>query len=168
MSKRLGRGMNIMAWVLALGLLTVLFSGVLEYEQNPNRNLQVQSGPEGGGVVVLRRNRAGHYVAPGTINGHRVTFLLDTGATDVAVPDSVARRIGLQRGPARMSRTAGGDVRTWSTLLKYVELGGIRQHTIRATILPDMAGDQVLLGMSFLKRLELIQRGDHMTVRLPR
>jgi aspartyl protease family protein len=155
------------AWVLGLALLTVLFSDVLDRQQNPNRSVQAVVGAGGVREVVLKRNRSGHYVAPGAINGHPVTFLIDTGATDVAIPAGVAERIGLQPGLPSVSRTAAGDVPTWSTVLRSVELGGIKLHTLRATILPDMTGDQVLLGMSYLKRLELEQRGDSLTLRLP-
>ena len=160
--------MTITAWVAALALLTLLFSGILDNRENPNRNLQAELGPGGAREVVLRRSRSGHYVAEGRINGQPVTFLLDTGATDVAIPERVARRLGLERGRPRRSRTAAGDVTTWSTLLRSVDLGGIELHTIPAAILPDMAGEQVLLGMSYLKRLELVQRGNTLTLRLPR
>ncbi len=167
MSQRLGKGMVFSAWILALALLTFLFSGVLDRDNNPNPKPLTLSDERGTLSVGLKRNRAGHYVAAGRINGHPVTLLVDTGATDVAIPATVARRIGLHKGRRRISRTAGGDIETWSTLLRSVELAGIRLYTIRATILPDMAGDQVLLGMSFLKRLELAQRDDVLTLRLP-
>jgi aspartyl protease family protein len=159
--------MMIAAWALALAVLTLLFSDLLERERNPNRSVQSVVEAGGGRSIVLERNRAGHYLAEGRINGHPVTFLVDTGATDVAVPERVARRIGLERGRPTVSRTAAGDVRTWSTLLRTVDLGGIELHGIRATILPDAAGDEVLLGMSYLKRLELVQRGGTLTLRLP-
>lgn len=167
MVRRLGTGMTIVAWLSALALLTLLFSDLLDRQENPNRNVRALVGPEGARSVVLERNRAGHYVAAGRINGHPVTFLLDTGATDVAVPEAVARRIGLERGRPRLSRTAAGDVTTWTTLLRSVDLGGIELHAIPAVILPDLAGEQVLLGMSYLKRLELVQRGNTLTLRLP-
>ncbi len=167
MLRRLGTGMTIVAWVSALALLTLLFSGLLDHQENPNRNVQELVGPDGDRAVVLERNRAGHYVADGRINGQPVIFLVDTGATDVAIPEAVARRIGLERGRPRLSRTAAGDVTTWSTLLRSVDLGGIKLHTIPATILPDLAGEQVLLGMSYLKRLELVQRGGTLTLRYP-
>jgi aspartyl protease family protein len=165
--KALGSGMTIAAWVLAIGLLTVFFSGVMDADRYPNRDLRASQDADGNRQVVLRRNRAGHYVAPGKINGFPVQFLLDTGATDVAVPEHIALRIGLNKGRRSISRTAGGDVMTWSALLRHVDLGGITLYTIRATILPDLAGDQVLLGMSFLQRLELLQKGDTLTIRQP-
>ena len=159
--------MTFAAWVLGLALLTLIFSDQLERQQNPNRNAQAVLGAQGSRALVLKRNRAGQYVAGGSINGYPVTFLLDTGATDVAIPEPVARRIGLERGRPGISRTAAGDVVTWTALLRSVDLGGFTLYTIPATILPDMPGDQVLLGMSYLKRLEMVQRGDTLTLRLP-
>ena len=64
---------------------------------NPNR--EPVSRIEGGQVEVqLAGNASGHFVADGRINGERVTFLLDTCATDVAVPIELAKRLGLERG----------------------------------------------------------------------
>mgnify|MGYP003572616083 FL=1 len=159
--------MLLAAWVVALGLLTLLFRNVLTEQENPNRNVQAVTGVQQRPEVVLERNRAGHYVASGRINGQPVVFLVDTGATDVAVPGEVARRLGLRKGAPRVSRTANGAVTVWGTRLHSVDLGGIVRHDVRATILPNMAGDQVLLGMSYLKELELVQSGNTLRLRYP-
>lgn len=164
---RLGKVMLLAAWVVALGLLTLLFRSVLQELENPNRNVQAVPGVQQRPEVVLERNRAGHYVASGRINGQPVVFLVDTGATDVAVPGGVAQRLGLRKGAPRISRTANGDVKVWGTRLHSVDLGGIVRHDVRATILPNMAGDQVLLGMSYLKELELVQSGNTLRLRYP-
>ena len=166
--RQLGKGMIYAAWILALGLLTWLFNGFLEHQRNPNRHAEAVVDGEGKVEVTLRRNRAGHYLAGGQINGRRVVFLLDTGATDVAVSQSLADKLGLKRRYRSVSRTANGQITTWSTRLDSVDLGGIRRHDVRASILPNMPGNEVLLGMSFLKHLELIQRGDTLTLREPR
>ncbi len=163
--RQLGKGMIFAAWILALGLLTWLFSGFLEYQRNPNRQVEASADGRGNIEVTLQRNRAGHYLAAGQINGQPVVFLLDTGATDVAVPETLANRLGLERKYRSVSRTANGNITTWSTRLDSVDLGGIRRPDVRATILPNMTGNEVLLGMSFLKHLELIQRGDTLTLR---
>jgi aspartyl protease family protein len=165
--RRLGRLMLLAAWVVALGLLTLLFRNVLEKQENPNRDAQAVTDAEGRPQVVLERNRAGHYVASGRINGQPVVFLLDTGATDVAVPGGVARRLGLSKGAPKISRTANGDVTAWATRLRSVDLGGLVMHDVSATILPNMVGDQVLLGMSYLKKLELVQTGSTLRLRYP-
>jgi len=104
-------------------------------------------------------------VASGKINGLPVTFLLDTGATDVAVSTELAARLKLPQGAVFSSRTANGTVRSIRTHLEQVQLGPIEMNNVMASILPAMREDEVLLGMSFLRQLELIQRGDRLTVR---
>ncbi|MCP3866684.1 MAG: TIGR02281 family clan AA aspartic protease [Gammaproteobacteria bacterium] len=153
------------AWLLLMGMLALMFDSVLQHQTNPNSDPEGRVSSHGSREVTLLRNRAGHYVATGIINGSRVTFLLDTGATDVAVSEQLATRLGLKRGRESRSRTANGTVRTWRTHLDEVGIGPIRLKDIRASILPSMNGNEVLLGMSFLKQLELVQRGDSLTLR---
>jgi aspartyl protease family protein len=67
-----------------------------------------------------------------------------------------------------MSKTANGMVETWGTRLDSVALGGLVVRNVRAAVLPNMPGNDVLLGMSYLRHFEIIQRGDTLTVRRPR
>ncbi len=159
-TQRTGRFMLIMAWVGGLALLTLLFQDILETRLNPNTAPVVARGcGRAGARSLLERNAQGHYVASGRINGFPVTFLLDTGATDVAIPESLAERLRLQRGGGGISQTANGPVAVWQTELDEVRLGAISLAGVRASILPSMgADDPVLLGMSFLKQLEFTQR----------
>jgi aspartyl protease family protein len=115
--------------------------------------------------VKLQRNRRGHYVASGTINGQPVVFFLDTGATIVSIPEPVARRLNLQRGVELQASTANGTVTTYSTELDSVAVGDIELHRVRASINPQMQSDEILLGMSFLKHLEFTQRGETLILR---
>jgi aspartyl protease family protein len=153
------------AWALLAGLLTMVFSNVLQRQHNPNQQVQIAPGSNGVKEIVLQRNRLGHYVATGLINGSEVEFLLDTGATNVAIPQRVAVDLGLTRGPAIMTYTANGVVQTYATTLDHVALGSISATGVAANINPHMTGNQILLGMSFLKRFELLQRGDQLTIR---
>jgi aspartyl protease family protein len=164
---RFGRAMIFGAWIAGIALLALFFQNYLEEQRNPNRNLTIEPSPDGTAEIVLERNRAGHYVAPGTINGEPVVFMLDTGATTVSLPLTLARRLDLPLRAGRMSKTANGMVRTWNTRLESVSLGGVTVHGLRATVLPNFPGDQVLLGMDFLKRFDLIQRGNQLTIRVP-
>ena len=107
----------------------------------------------------------GHYVANGTINGVGVTFLLDTGATGVAISPELAQRTGAPRGKSILTRTANGTAQGFLTRLNSVQLGAIEQNNVPAQIAPGLATGQVLLGMSFLKHLEMVQRGDTLTLR---
>ena len=164
---RLGRAMLFGAWIVGLALLVLLFQRWMDAQENPNQDLAVSLDAGGRHQVVLARNRAGHYVAPGHINGEPVVFMIDTGATDVALPLDLARRLRLRLGEGRLARTANGDVQTWSALLDEVDLGGLTARRVRASVLPNMAGDQVLLGMSYLKQFELIQRDGTLILRAP-
>lgn len=164
-SHRLGKQMIVAAWLAALLLLTLLFQGLLERRDNPNRQPDARVGADGTREVNLRRNPAGHYLATGTIDGHPVTFMVDTGATDVAIPMAVAERIGLSGGARGLARTAAGDVETRHTRLDRVTLGPIELTDLRASILDRMEGEEVLLGMSFLGRLELWQRDGVLVLR---
>lgn len=163
----IGRWMIYGAWLLLLVLLTLLFSQWLDRQNNPNRQLTKLVVLDGVEEVVLKRNRAGHYLAPGVINGVDVNFLLDTGATYVAVPQSVADRAGLNRLARIQSQTANGIVPSWLSEIAEVRLGPIVMRDVRATIIPAMQGNEVLLGMSFLKHLKLEQQGDTLSLAVP-
>jgi aspartyl protease family protein len=162
---RIGRGMMLVAWAAGLGLLSLLFSGILEQQRNPNTRLETRQGHEGSREVRLQRNRYGHYVANGTINGQPVEFMLDTGASDVSIPDAVARRVGLKRGVARLYETANGTIKAYATRLDTLGMSEITLQQVRASINPQMEGETILLGMSALKQLEFTQRGDTLIIR---
>lgn len=165
-TQRAGRFMMILAWVGSLALLTLVFQDALETRFNPNEDPLVQRTEDGRQQVVLEGNAQGHYVADGQINGLSVTFLLDTGATDVAIPEALAQRLRLRRLAGGISQTANGAVAVWQTVLDEVTLGSIRLHNVRAAIVPSMpANGPVLLGMSFLKQLEFTQRDRQLILR---
>ena len=157
--------MIIAAWILLLVLLTWFFNDYLERKRNPNRHLA--SVDDGVLEVRLERNRYGHYVATGAINGQAVEFMLDTGATDVSVPAAIADRLGLQRGQAVYYHTANGTVRAWQTTIERIQLGPLHAGPVRASINPHDSGDAVLLGMSFLKELDFNQQGNILTLKYP-
>lgn len=157
--------MIVLAWVVGIGIATAYFSGWLDRQENPNQRIETSIGEAGEREVVLKQNRYGHYVASGKINGEPVKFLLDTGATDISVPAGVAEKAGLEAGAPARARTAAGVISTYTTRIDKVELGGIVLRDVRAGINPHMRGDDVLLGMSFLRQLDFSQRGDELTLR---
>ncbi|OQW90791.1 MAG: aspartyl protease [Beggiatoa sp. IS2] len=165
LSKRLGKTMIYLTWLFALGLLTLFFNMILDDQHNPNQQVTGQSSVAGVREVVLQRNRSGHYVANGQINGTPVLFFLDTGATMVAIPEHLANQLQLHKGMAMELNTANGVVTAYNTQLDTITLGTIELHKIRASINPSMSDDQVLLGMSFLKHLEFTQRSDTLVLR---
>ncbi len=163
--RRLGMKMTIAMWVVIMGLLVMFFQSWQEKQHNPNQNLSLSLDADSVRELTLQRNRFGHYVASGHINNTPVVFLLDTGASDVSVPENLAQKIGLKRGRPKIYQTANGPITAYATRLKKVELGGIVLTQIRASINPFMQSDEVLLGMSFLKYLEFTQRGDTLILR---
>ncbi|AVJ56969.1 TIGR02281 family clan AA aspartic protease [Idiomarina sp. OT37-5b] len=166
MSSRSGFGKPFMfiAWGLALALLVWFFEDKLQQQFNPNQQVSTQQ--LGNQLVVqLEQNRMGHYVAKGRVNGQPVTFLLDTGATLVAIPEPLAQRLGLKKGRQGMSQTANGRVITYRTVIDQLQLGDIVLDDVQASITPGMDGDIILLGMSALKQFELTQKGDTLTIR---
>ena len=150
--RKLGWGMILAGWVLALIVLTMFFSGVLESRNNPNRLAVMQDGQ-----LTLLPNQSGHYLTDGQINGYRVTFLVDTGATNVAVPEKVAVRAGLKQGLPIMVGTAAGKVRAYNTRIRRLQIGDFIFSDLRAMIIPDDS-DSVLLGMNALEQLRMTQQ----------
>ena len=164
-TRKLGAGMVVAMWVIVLGLLTMFFQSREEKQYNPNQAVSTDFLLEGVRELVLERNRWGHYVANGEINGQEVTFMLDTGATDVSIPLSVADKLGLEKGRALIYQTANGPAKVYASILDQVSLGAISLNNIRASINPNMHQQEVLLGMSFLKHLEFTQRGNTLSLR---
>ena len=138
---KLGKGMLYVAWLLALGLLTWGFNGWLDKARNPNQH-PVSLASDVAREVRLLRNRYGHYHASGRINNQSVEFMLDTGATSVAIPGGLASRLGLSRGAALEVQTANGRATAYATRLDSLQLGDIEVRDVRAHISPSMDGVQ--------------------------
>jgi aspartyl protease family protein len=152
-----------MLWLAALGLLGALYLFFSMF--GDGRGSTVTSVDANGAImVVLEQDRSGHYVADGHINGRPVTFLVDTGATDVALPESAARAMGLEFGPRVKVMTAAGPADAWMTRLDEVSVGGLRRSNVRASITSGEFNG-ILLGMSFLKHYNLQQQDGKLVIR---
>jgi len=146
-------------WLLLLGFTVYMFQTWIDKERNPNAN-PITSSSGDVRQVVLKRNRQGHYVTTGTINGTQLEFLLDTGATDISIPEHVAEKIGLKKLYPIKIYTANGIAEAYGTKINSASIGKIVLRDLNAHINPNVEDDTVLLGMSFLKRIEFTQRGD--------
>lgn len=106
--------------------------------------------------VVLTADRLGHFHADGRIDGRHIEFLVDTGASTIALTTRSAAQLGIHPIPRDFTaqvRTANGVVRAASVQLGMVEIGGILVRDVVAVVFPDEALSDNLLGMSFLSRL---------------
>ena len=115
-------------------------------------------------AVRIERGLTGHYSVRGRINGHPVLFMVDTGASHVSIPQEVARRIGLDSHRAQRSRTANGDIVTYAVRLDSVSVDGLEARNVSGSILPNLDGEAVLLGMSFLSRFSVSMQGNEMVL----
>lgn len=152
-------------WLGLLALLSLFFYNWQQNEFNPNRSINSMVNQQGLTEIVLKANRQGQYIAKGYINGTAVTFLVDTGANDVSIPAHIAKEIGLKTGQKIRFETANGIATGFKTRLDKIKLGEIELKNISASINPNVNFDEILLGMSFLKHLELIQKNKTMTLR---
>lgn len=115
--------------------------------------------------VSLTADARGHFAAAGSLNGYPVNFLVDTGATAVAIGAADAQRIGLdyKQGQAVRVGTAAGVVPAWRVTFNTVKVGGIAVNQVEGLVVE--AGLAVpLLGMSFLNRMEMTRDGQTMTL----
>ena len=125
------------------------------YVRNPNLAVKTHTNTHGR-EVVLKANSMHAYLAKGFINSKAVEFLVDTGATNVSIPYRIADFLGLiPIGRAQKAQTANGVASIYETRVEHLTLGDIEFHNIRASINLGDKSDQILLGMSVLKELEI-------------
>jgi len=155
--------MQVIGWVMLIGAITWFVHDYLDRDANPNR----VPGVTAAGEVVLKRGSGGHFTAGGSINGEPVRFLVDTGATQIAIPRQLADRLNLPRGMPVELLTAAGPARGYSTRLASVRVATIEAKDLGGIVAEGLAPDVVLLGMNFLRRLEITQRGDELILRPP-
>jgi aspartyl protease family protein len=155
-----------------LGAVTVVSvereRAVIEIEGERRTLLRGQHYQSGGSErqsTVLAADGRGHFVAEGAINGKPVRFVVDTGATVVALPASEAVRLGIdyRKGRVGSTRTAGGVVPVYRLRFDTVKVGAIELQAVEGLVI-EQGLDIALLGMSFLSRVEMKNEGQTMTL----
>jgi aspartyl protease family protein len=121
------------------------------------------------GLVELPSDGRGHFEAMLEVEGTRFKALVDTGATVIALPQSVAELLGIHPAAGDFTETvstANGEVKVAPVILREVRLASISVRDVEAVVIPDASLKQTLLGMSFLKRLKSFAiNGDQLTLR---
>lgn len=117
-------------------------------------------------AATLYADRDGHFISEGTINGISVRFVVDTGATAIAMSSREAGHLGLnyRAGTRARASTANGIIVVYNVKLDTVRVGGIELHNVDAVVHDSDHPPIVLLGMSFLNRVDLRRDGTLMTL----
>lgn len=114
-------------------------------------------------VVRVRADQSGHFNVFGVVNGRRVGFLVDTGATQVAIRHNLAQELGLIRPsdkPTVLVKTANGQANAIPIVLSRLDVDGISLVNVPALVMPDGALTGNLLGMSFIRKLKRFEMAD--------
>lgn len=151
-------------------------AAVIEF-QGKRRTLALGSGYRVSGVslapdagagasVTLTADTQGHYQTLGQVNGGTVQFLVDTGATSIALPSAEARRLGINylSGERGYTQTANGRALAYRIKLDTVKVGDITLYGVDAVVLEGDGLKMALLGMSFLNRTEMRRDGQALTL----
>lgn len=154
--KELPQGLKIATvWLLAGTLLFLAVQAWLARRQQTQWSVE-------GSTLVLQRGADGHFHWPGRVDGERVDFLVDTGATRTALPGALAQALGLQPQRQTRSATAGGVALGYEAQVDLALEGGIAVQRLRVTVLPELRTP--LLGMDVLGRLHFTQQDGRLRI----
>lgn len=122
-------------------------------------------GGSGGTQIVLTASSGGHFVTSGSINGRATQFMVDTGATSVALSADEARRMGInyEQGERGQGSTANGVIPIWRVTLKSLRIQDVEVYGVEAVVVPS-GMPHVLLGNSFLTRFQMKRENDMLTL----
>jgi len=113
--------------------------------------------------VIVQRDARGHFEVDARVEGRPMTFMVDTGASVIALTASDAARLGIRPAPRDFVaevKTANGTARAAPARLERVEIGDLVVRDVAALVLPDAALSDNLLGLSFLSRLRRFEYSD--------
>ncbi len=116
-----------------------------------------------GRTVLLDKDRNGHFQTEARVGGSYLNFMVDTGATVIALKQRDAERLGIRPAPADFTAnvsTANGPAKAARAKLDSIEIGDVRVRDVDALVMPDGMLDQNLLGMAFLSRLKRFEYTD--------
>ena len=157
---------NYIPWghVTALVIWIALFSMAYLFFANwqEPKIAIAQNNPEG--EIVIPRSWDGHYYVRGEINGHSVDFMVDTGASIVSISYDLARAANLPAGRPAIFATAAGKVMGETVSGQDIKVGGIFAKGLSVSV--GIQGKVGLLGQNFLRRVDVIQSGDKMVLRV--
>ena len=161
-SRRLGGIFLIIGWLIFLGLAGFLIQESVYRTKKPTIN-ETYAGTQ----ITIYRDLDSHFRIEGSINGVPVTFLIDTGATSIAVSEQIARRANLTRLSEINTETANGNAISYFTTITTLQFNKIELHNLSAIIVPGMDSGVALLGMNVLKQFTIKQTPETLIISVP-
>jgi len=161
-SRRLGGTFLIIGWVIALSLVAFLIHESMYSTKAPSFN-EVNGNKQ----ITIYKDYDSHYRIAGTINGKPVQFLIDTGATTVAISESLANNAGLKKHGEVNTSTANGTGVGYLTHIDDLTIDHVEIKNIEAVIIPSMDMNEALLGMNVLGKFNIQQTATSLVLTIP-
>lgn len=156
-SKRLGTIFLVIGWILFLGLVSFLSHYYLYAPKTP---IVIQN--NAGTKITIPRSEDSHFHIMGAVNSIPISFLIDTGATTVTIPEKIAHRAKLVRERKITAQTANGLAEGYITSIPKLTIGPLIFEDVRAIIIPELGDNDGLLGMNILQYFNIEQNYESM------
>lgn len=153
-----GKVMFIIAWVFAFGLLIIFFSTFGTHKGEAHYSASRQT-------LTLTPDSQGHYWIEGQLNEVDVRFMVDTGATYVAIPKNLAANMGLRGRYPITINTAAGAVSGELARVQKIRFGNFLFTNIKVVIMPEVQSNTVLLGMNVLSQFSITQKDNQLIIK---
>lgn len=147
-------------WISVFVLLIYIIHIVIKINEQQKLTPKVNQTEYQNAVILKPYNH--QYITYGYINDHKVIFLIDTGASSVSIPGTIAKKLNLKKGLPFQASTANGTVTVYHSVIKKLTIGNITLENITANINPSYHSHYILLGMSALKFLEIQQKNNQL------
>jgi aspartyl protease family protein len=154
---RAGRVMFVFVWLIVFAGLFLFFY----YQGNGNSRIIMANQHE----CIVTGDAQGHYFIKGSINEYPVAFLIDTGASVVAIPKTIAEKLQLTGGYPLTLSTANGEITGFLTRVDKLHFGAFTIYDVKAVIIPDNDDNTVLLGMNVLARFNMTQQNKRLILK---
>ncbi len=159
-SRQLGATFLVIGWITVIAIFALLLNSTLFGTKAPSI-----SESDAGKQISIPKDYDSHFRVKGEINGIPVTFLIDTGATSIAISPELAKQANLSNKTRITMETANGEVSGYLTRIENLNIAGIEIKNVSAVIIPEL--DTALLGMNVLSKFSIQQTKDTLTLTVP-
>lgn len=152
-----GRIMFVLAWILVFALLFTFFQ--FQQQSSMTGSQEIEHGK-----LILTADSQGHYMVKGQINNRPVHFLVDTGATMIAISKPLADSMQITGQYPVSMNTAAGTVKGYLTRIQTLSFGNFHFNNVKAVIMPENNDDMALLGMNVLSEFKISQQNNQLII----